>query len=106
MTNNEYILKQLGLFGIVQDTVDVILVDSGIYGDGVLDTAACKKAMLKDFHLIRAAAHRNVSEGGFSLSWNDCEKALQGLEKALSDEGSTDTDDLNGYGCIDRSYLW
>ena len=105
MTNNEYILKQLGLFGITQDTVDVILVDSGLTGDAYLDASACKKAMLKDFHLVRAAAHRNVSEGGFSLSWNDCEKALQDFEKSLADDSSGE-DGLNGYGCIDRSYLW
>lgn len=106
MTNSEYIIKTLSLFGIGQDTVDVILIDSGLNGDSYLDTNACKSAIYKDFHLVRVAAHRNVSEGGFSLSWNDCEKALQDLEQALADGVDKDDDKIGGYGCIDRSYMW
>lgn len=105
MTNNEYIQKQLSLFGITQETIDVILADSDLIGDAYLDKAACKAAVLKDFYQVRTAAHRNVSEGGFSLSWNDCEKALQDFEKALADD-TDGADRLNGYGCVDRSYLW
>ena len=106
MTNNDYIIKTLGLFGIGQDTVDVILIDGGISGDAYLDTTMCKKAIYKDFYFVRAAAHRNVSEGGFSLSWNDCEKALKDLEQSLADEVGDDTEDAGGFGCIDRSYMW
>ena len=105
MTNNEYILKTLSLFGITQDTVDVILHDSSLIGISDSDVTACKVAILKDFHLVRAAAHRNVSEGGFSLSWNDCEKALKDFEDSLNEEVGNE-DELNGFGCIDRSYLW
>lgn len=106
MTNSEYISKTLSLFGIGQDTVDVILVDSALNGDAYLDALSAKKAIYKDFHLVRAAAHRNVSEGGFSLSWNDCEKALKALEKALADEVGDDPEKAGGYGCVDRSYMW
>lgn len=105
MTNNEYIQKTLSLFGITQDTVDVILHDSGLNPDAYSDNGACKTAILKDFHLVRTAAHRNVSEGGFSLSWNDCEKALKDFEDKLNEDVGN-KDELNGYGCIDRSYLW
>lgn len=105
MTNEEYILKTLCLFGITQDTVDVILVDSTLHGQAALDAQACKRAMYKDFHLVRAAAHRNVTEGGFSMSWNDCEKALEDLEKSLAEDVG-DEDSLHGAGCIDRSYMW
>ena len=105
MTNNEYILKTLSLFGITQDIVDVILHDSDLNPDSYSNVTACKVAILKDFHLVRAAAHRNVSEGGFSLSWNDCEKALKDFEDKLNEEVGNE-DKLNGFGCIDRSNLW
>jgi hypothetical protein len=106
MTNNEYILKTLGLFGITQETVDVILVDSTLAGDAMLDVARCQGAIYKDFHLVRAAAHRNVSEGGFSMSWNDCEKALKDFERSLADELGATEDGKSGYGCVDKSYIW
>lgn len=106
MTNCDYISKTLSLFGVGQDTVDVILEDSGLNGDAYFDATQAKKAIYKDFHLVRVAAHRNVSEGGFSLSWNDCEKALKALEKSLADEVGDDTEGMGGYGCVDRSYMW
>ena len=106
MTNGEYITKTLSLFGIGQDTMDVILTDSQLNAEAYLDVTQAKKAILKDFHLVRVAAHRNVSEGGFSLSWNDCEKALKALEKGLQDEVGEDPKKIGGYGCIDRSYMW
>lgn len=104
MTNNEYIQKTLVLFGITQETIDVILVDSQLDGDDTCNVFNCKNAIYKDFHFIRIAARRNVSEGGFSLSWNDCEKALNALEDKLAEDVG-DEDSATG-GCIDRSYLW
>lgn len=105
MTNSEYIHSTLSLFGIGDDTVGVILLDSGLIGDAFCDIVLCKQAIKKDFHLVRAAAHRNVSEGGFSLSWNDCEKALKDFEQSLADELGNE-DSLGSFGCIDRSYMW
>ena len=105
MTNNDYIQKTLSMFGISQDTIDIILADAGLGSNAECDITACKIAIFRDFHFVRIAANRNVSEGGFSLSWNDCEKALQDLEKSLS-EALPDDDSLGGFGCIDRSYLW
>ena len=104
MTNNEYIQKTLSLFGITQDTIDVILFDAELIGTATCDKSACKLAIYRDFHFVRAAAHRNVSEGGFSMSWNDCEKALNDLEDELAEEVGEE-DDATG-GCVDRSYLW
>ena len=106
MTNSEYITTTLSLFGIGQDPVAVSLGDSALNGDAYLDAMSAEKGIYKDFHLVRAAAHRNVSEGGFSRLWNACEKALKAVEKALADEVGDDPEKAGGYGCVDRSYMW
>jgi len=105
MTNKEYISSTLGLFGITDDVIEVMLLDADLNGSDYCDVSACKRAMLSDFHLIRVAAHRNVTEGGFSMSWSDCETALKNFQNKLADEVGDDGN-LNGAGCRDRSNLW
>ena len=105
MTNKEYISSTLGLYGITDDVIEVILLDANLNGSDYCDVSACKHAMFRDFHFIRTAAHRNVSEGGFSMSWTDCETALKDFQKQLADEVGDDGN-LNGAGCRDRSNLW
>lgn len=76
MTNGEYILKTLGVFGITQDTVDVIMLDASLNEMAMCDVAQCKSAILSHEAMIRICTKRNVSEGGFSLSWADADEAL------------------------------
>lgn len=104
MTNSEYIFKSLGIFGVSQEVVDVMLLDSDVDGSAACDINTCKAVIANDFHLVRACAHRSVSEGGFSLSFNECEKALKDFEKSLKDHDEDGK--IGGYGCIDKSYIW
>lgn len=106
MTNEEYIFKKLDKFHVTQNDVDVILADGGLNGKEFHNAKACVRAILKDFYIVRAAAHQNVTEGGYSVSWNDCEAALKDFEDALNDELDDKNDRIGNYGCIDRSYMW
>lgn len=86
MTNCEYILKTLSLFGITQDTVDIIMLDASLNGEADCNVNACKRAILSHEALVRICTKRNVSEGGFSLSWSDAEEELNMFFGRLADE--------------------
>jgi len=104
MTNSEYIIKSLGIFGVTQETVDVMLLDGNVNGGATCDIETCKKTIASNFHLVRACAHRSVSEGGLSMSFNDCEKALKDFERSLKDYFEDGR--IGGHGCVDRSNIW
>lgn len=104
MTNSEYILKTLSVFGITQDTVDVIMLDASLNETGYCQVDACKRAMLSHEALIRLMTKRNVSEGGFSLSWADADEALNMFFKGLADETGEEQSGLSTLR--DISDLW
>jgi hypothetical protein len=66
-TNRDYLKAQLAKFGLTDDDVDLIMVENPALS-GSLNIIACKQAMHKSFSAILPLA--NVSEGGFSQSWN------------------------------------
>ncbi len=69
-TNKEYLTKALSGLSLSEDDIDVILMKAGLEGNGEADIEACDNAIYSRFSVILKAATQNVSEGGYSLSWN------------------------------------
>lgn len=66
-TNKEYLTATLGRFNVSESDIDVLILDHPEL-EGTLNVAACKNAMYTSFSAILPVA--NVSEGGYSVSWN------------------------------------
>lgn len=67
-TNKEYLTTLLSRFNVSGDDVDLILLEAGLNGDNSPDVNACKTAVYNSLSVVLPMA--NVSEGGFSVSWN------------------------------------
>ena len=70
MTNKEYLTKSLNGLNISEDDIDIILLKGGLEADGVVDTTACDNAVYKRMSVLLKGMMQNVSEGGYSVSWN------------------------------------
>lgn len=62
--------KSLNGLNLSEDDIDVILLKSGIDGDATADVQACDKAVYTRMSVILKGATQNISEGGYSISWN------------------------------------
>lgn len=69
-TNRQYIAATLEGFNVTESDVDLILIKSGLNGDTSVDVTACDNAIYTRLSIILKAASQNVSEGGYSRSWN------------------------------------
>jgi hypothetical protein len=67
-TNNEYFLAALSRFNVSQTDIDVMLLEAGLDGSASVDVTACKNAIYRGFSMMLPLS--NVSEGGYSVSWN------------------------------------
>ncbi len=70
MTNKEYLQKSLGGLDVSEDDIDVILVKGEIDGNADVDVNACDRAVYNRMSVILKSMLMNVSEGGYSISWN------------------------------------
>ena len=70
MTNKEYLTKSLNGLNISEDDIDIILLKSSIDGDANADVSACDKAVYNRMSVVLKGTTQNVSEGGYSISWN------------------------------------
>lgn len=70
ITNKEYLSKSLGNLNMSEDDIDVILLKAGMDADTPADIAGCDLAAYNRFSVVLAAMTQNVSEGGYSISWN------------------------------------
>lgn len=69
-TNKQYLTKSLNGLNVSEDDIDVILLKSDLDGDAIVDVQACDKAVHKRMSVILKGTMQNVSEGGYSISWN------------------------------------
>lgn len=69
-TNKEYLTMSLGALNVSDNDIEVMLLKSGIEADAPVDVAGCDLAVYNRFSVVLAAMTQNVSEGGYSLSWN------------------------------------
>lgn len=70
MTNKQYLTKSLNGLNLSEDDIDVILLKSGIDGESAVDVRACDNAVYKRMSVILKGATQNITEGGYSISWN------------------------------------
>lgn len=73
MTNKEYLTTILGKFGVSSEEIDIILLEQGIDADGqVSGSDNIKQLQAAVYHQLPGmfAGMQNVSEGGYSISWN------------------------------------
>jgi hypothetical protein len=70
MTNKEYLTKSLNGLNLSEDDIDIILLKSGINGESIVDVQSCDKAVYNRMSVILKGETQNISEGGYSISWN------------------------------------
>lgn len=70
MTNKEYLTKSLNGLNISEDDIDIILLKGGLEADGVVDITACDMSVYNRMSVVLKGMTQNVSEGGYSISWN------------------------------------
>lgn len=84
MTNKEYISISLKGLNIGADDIELILFKDGLSADDEADTLACDTAIYNRISLVLKAMMQNVSEGGYSVSWNI--EAVKAYYSALCSE--------------------
>lgn len=70
MTNKEYLTKALNGLNLSDDDIDIILLKGGLSADDAVDVRACDMAVYNRMSIILKGVSHNVSEGGYSISWN------------------------------------
>ena len=68
MTNKKYLQLTLGKFNISSDEIDLLLLNQGLIGTDEANAGALQIAMYEEFATLIPLA--NISEGGYSISWN------------------------------------
>ena len=84
MTNKEYISISLKGLTIGADDIELILFKDCLSADDEADTLACDTAIYNRISLVLKAMMQNVSEGGYSVSWNT--DAVKAYYSALCSE--------------------
>lgn len=70
MTNKQYLTKSLSGLNISEDDIDVILIKASLDGDANADVRGCDIATYHRMSIVLKGAMQNVTEGGYSISWN------------------------------------
>ena len=70
MTNKEYLTKALNGLNLSDDDIEIIMVKGGVQADAEVDYKQCDTAVYDRFSVILKGTMQNVSEGGYSVSWN------------------------------------
>lgn len=104
MTNKEYLTASLSRFGLSAQDVDLIILNQDIQGDEAVSVAGMKAALYSEFTSIIPLA--NVSEGGYSISWNM--EAIKLWYSQLANELGRDNilDGLSADEIGDASWRW
>ena len=77
MTNLDYITKSLSGLNVSSDDIEIIMVKAGIDGNAPVNIDACDNAIYNCMSVILKGMTHNVTEGGYSVSWNmDAVKAF------------------------------
>ena len=104
MTNKEYITKSLHNLGVDADDIDIIIVKSDIKPDAPADTKECDMAVYNRFTVILGSMMQNVSEGGYSVSWNM--DAVKMYYTSLCNELGVENVLVGKPKVRNRSYMW
>lgn len=70
MTNKEYLTKSLSGLNLSEDDVDIILLKGSLDANDAVDVRLCDVAVYNRMSVVLKGMLQNVSEGGYSISWN------------------------------------
>ena len=104
MTNKQYLTKSLDGLNVSEDDIEVILLKSSIGGDEPADAHVCDMAVYKRMSVVMKGVAQNVSEGGYSVSWNM--EAVKMFYAALCEELGVENVMVSNPKVRNRSYLW
>lgn len=106
MTNREYLTQALTGLQLEDKDIEIILLRAKLDGDARADFVACDLATYERFTFLLKGALHNVSEGGYSISWNwEALKAYyNALCLSLGKENKLET--LKRPKVRNRSNLW
>lgn len=104
MTNKEYITKSLNGLNISDDDIDIIILKGSVDADAPADANACDMAVYHRMSAVIKGMTQNVSEGGYSISWNM--DAVKLFYAALCNELGVENVLVNRPKVRDRSNFW
>lgn len=70
MTNKEYLTKSLKGLNLSDDDIEIIIIKSNLGADAPIQAQLCDMAVYNRMSVILKGMTQNVSEGGYSISWN------------------------------------
>jgi len=70
MTNKEYLIQLLYGLNVSEGDIDIILLKGSLDPALPVVIGDCDKAVYSRMSVVLKGAMQNVSEGGYSLSWN------------------------------------
>ena len=104
MTNKQYLTKALSGLNMAEDDIDIILLKSELDADAVVDVRSCDMATYNRMSVLFKGVLQNVSEGGYSISWNM--DAVKLYYNALCSELGEENVLLARPKVRSRSHLW
>lgn len=104
MTNKEYLTKTLSRLDVSEDDIDIILLKGSLDADAIVDIGACDNAIYGRMSIILKSTLQNISEGGYSLSWNM--DAVKLYYTALCDELGKDNVLVGRPKIRNKSNVW
>lgn len=104
MTNREYLIKSLNGMNLSDDDIEIIMLKGGIDGDALASVEQCDVAVYNRFSVVLKGAMQNVSEGGYSVSWNI--DAIKLYYNALCNELGKENVLVNRPKIRNRSNMW
>lgn len=103
-SNKQYLVASLKGLNVTEDDIDLIILKSGIDADADADVKACDMAIYKRMSVVLGATMQNVSEGGYSVSWNI--EAVKMYYNALCNELSVENVLVGRPKVRNRSNYW
>ena len=70
MTNKQYLTTTLNGLNVSADDIEIIMLKAGIDADSNADTGSCDNAVYNRMSVVLKGMTQNVTEGGYSVSWN------------------------------------
>ena len=104
MTNKQYLTKALSGLNMAEDDIDIILLKSELEADADVDVRGCDMATYNRMSVLFKGVLQNVSEGGYSISWNM--DAVKLYYNALCSELGEENVLLARPKVRSRSHLW
>lgn len=84
MTNKEYLIASLNGLNVSDSDIAIIMAKSGVDGESPVNVRECDMAVYNRMSVVLKSCMANVSEGGYSVSWNM--EAVKAFYKALAAE--------------------